>query len=408
MCSTGKPSRSPPPPPPSPPLTPPPPHRVEQSSLLVNGTIIGGLASPPSSWATAAVQAAVLTAAVHAKSEPLAFQQLAVSHAAHNALIWLFHGTRNYNAVDASLRSITPQIGLDPASPAGKKAVALGRAAAGKVAKARADDGINDFVDYVYGNKTPGVYQTTPGGSAFPDTPQAPFVRPWAGIGDIAAFRGPPPLPISDPKYEADVLELKEIGAQNSTKRTAYQTDTAYFWRESSVTYVPYLPPPLDTAANAPPNRQWNRLAHSIVGSKLATDVPASAKFYAQLNYALANAALAGWATKYAYSTWRPVTAIQRLDVWLPSGRNVSDAAWGPLLRPTPSHPDYVSGHSTFGGAAAAVLRAWVGGDAVDAVLSSNVTLDGRGVITRRITSLRAAAEENSKSRVYGGVSYIS
>lgn len=98
-------------------------------------------------------------------------------------------------------------------------------------------------MDYVYGNKTPGVYQTTPGGNAFPDTPQAPFVRPWAGIGDITAFRGPPPLPISDPKYEADVLELKEIGAQNSTKRTAYQTDTAYFWRESSVTYVP--PPPL-------------------------------------------------------------------------------------------------------------------------------------------------------------------
>ncbi|KAK0738652.1 phosphatidic acid phosphatase type 2/haloperoxidase [Schizothecium vesticola] len=360
---------------------------VEQSSLLVNGTIIGGLASPPSSWATAAVQGAVLTAAVHAKKESLAFQQLAVSHAAHNALIWLFHGTRNYNAVDASLRAIIPQIGLDPKSDAGKKAVSLGRASAAKVAKARADDGLNDFVDYVYGNKTPGIYQTTPGGNPIPDTPQAPFVRPWAGLGDITPFRGPPPLPISDPKYEADVLELKEIGAQNSTKRTAYQTDTAYFWRESSVT-------------------AWNRLAHSVIGSKLATDVPASAKFYAQFNYALANAALAGWATKYAYSTWRPVTAIQRLDVWLPSGRNVSDASWGPLLRPTPSHPDYVSGHSTFGGAAAAVIRAWNGGDVVDAVLSSNVTLDGRGVITRRFTSLKAAAEENSKSRVYGGIHF--
>jgi len=185
----------------------------------------------------------VLTAAVHAKKESLAFQQLAVSHAAHNALIWLFHGTRNYNAVDASLRAIIPQIGLDPKSDAGKKAVSLGRAAAAKVAKARADDGLNDFVDYVYGNKTPGVYQTTPGGNPIPDTPQAPFVRPWAGLGDITPFRGPPPLPISDPKYEADVLELKEIGAQNSTKRTAYQTDTAYFWRESSITCVP--PPPL-------------------------------------------------------------------------------------------------------------------------------------------------------------------
>lgn len=156
--------------------------------------------------------------------------------------------------------------------------------------------------------------------------------------------------------------------------------------------------------ANTPCISGWNRIAHSVVGNKLATDVVASAKFYAQLNYALANAALAAWATKYAYSTWRPVTAIQRQDIWLPSGRNVSDPSWTPLLRPTPPHPDYVSGHSTSGGAASAVIREWNGGDKADFVYSSNVTLDNRGLITRRYTSLRAAAEENSKSRVYGGV----
>ena len=37
------------------------------------------------------------------------------------------------------------------------------------------------------------------------------------------------------------------------------------------------------------------------MGNKLATDVLASAKFYAQLNYALANAAIASWDTKYAH-----------------------------------------------------------------------------------------------------------
>ena len=100
------------------------------------------------------------------------------------------------------------------------------------------------------------------------------------------------------------------------------------------------------------------------------------------------------------------MTAIQRTDIWLPSGRNVSDPSWTPLLRPTPSHPDYVSGHSTIGGAAAAVLTAFNGGDKVEFTLSSNATLDNRGVITRTFTSLKAAAEENSKSRVFGGVSH--
>ena len=39
-------------------------------------------------------------------------------------------------------------------------------------------------------------------------------------------------------------------------------------------------------------------LANQVVGNKLATDVLASAKFYAQLNYALANAAIASWDSK--------------------------------------------------------------------------------------------------------------
>jgi len=43
---------------------------------------------------------------------------------------------------------------------------------------------------------------------------------------------------------------------------------------------------------------------------------------------------------------------------------------------------------------------------AISATLSTNVTLDGRGVITRTYTSLKAAAEENPKSRVFGGVSF--
>ena len=42
----------------------------------------------------------------------------------------------------------------------------------------------------------------------------------------------------------------------------------------------------------------WNRLANLVVGNKLATNVTASAKFYAQLNYALANAGIASWDTK--------------------------------------------------------------------------------------------------------------
>jgi hypothetical protein len=112
---------------------------------------------------------------------------------------------------------------------------------------------------------------------------------------------------------------------------------------------------------------------------------------------------------RYHYQLWRPQTAIQYPSPWVHSGRNdIFDPSWTPLLRPTPSHPDYVSTHATFGGAAAAVLRVALNNnnDTIERTTwSSNVTIDNRGVITRAYTSLREAAEENAQSRVFGGVS---
>jgi hypothetical protein len=43
----------------------------------------------------------------------------------------------------------------------------------------------------------------------------------------------------------------------------------------------------------------WNRLANAIIGNSLAKNVTPSAKFYAQLNYALNNAAIAAWNVKF-------------------------------------------------------------------------------------------------------------
>lgn len=100
------------------------------------------------------------------------------------------------------------------------------------------------------------------------------------------------------------------------------------------------------------------------------------------------------------------VTAIRRPGVWLKSGRIVSDSTWDPLLLPTPNHQDYLSTHATFGAAAGAVIRAWNKGDTIDVYLSSNVTFDNTGVITRRITSIKQAVIDNGDSRVFGGVSH--
>jgi hypothetical protein len=187
-------------------------------------------------WYQAIVQAAVYQAAVKSRRESIEFQQLAVSHAAHNAILWVFHGTRLYNSVDAALRAIIPAIGLDPSSSKGTDAVRTGQNAAARVAEARADDKITNFVDFTYGPQKPGVYQQTPGSNPLPDVPQGRFITPFAALGDITRFRAPPPPPTDSEEFEAEVRYVKEQGSLNSTARTQYDTDTAYFWRESSIT----------------------------------------------------------------------------------------------------------------------------------------------------------------------------
>nr|OQO25329.1 hypothetical protein B0A51_06691 [Rachicladosporium sp. CCFEE 5018] len=150
----------------------------------------------------------------------------------------------------------------------------------------------------------------------------------------------------------------------------------------------------------------WNRLANNILGDSLATNVTASARFYAILNYALANAAIASWDTKYTYYSWRPITALRyNTSTYLHSNTTLTDDTWTPLLNPTPNHQDYLSTHATFGGAAGAVLTLWIGGDEVDVQHSSNVTAIGK-VITRRITSLRQAVKDNGNSRIFGGIHF--
>ncbi|KAH7115252.1 phosphatidic acid phosphatase type 2/haloperoxidase [Dendryphion nanum] len=363
---------------------------VDQSAILVNGTGVNtcGFQSTPSGWFEAIVQGAVYLAATKSTGKSLAFQQLAVSHAAHSGMLWTFHGTGLSATINSKLKTILPSIGLDALSPDAIQATKIGREAARVVVVARADDGINYFVDYEPKPALPGVYQATPGGKQIPDMPQARFIRFFGGLGDAKKYRAPPPPNVTTPAYELFLDQVKSQGARKSTVRSAYDTETAYFWRESS---------PIG----------WNRLANAVVGDKLAKDVTASARFYAQLNYALANAAIASWDSKYFYDSWRPVTAIHYPGIYLASRRNVSDANWTPLLSPTPNHQDYLSTHAISGAAAAAVIKAWNGGsDSVDVLLSSNVIVDSVGVITRRITNLTAAAYENGDSRIFGGIHF--
>ena len=207
---------------------------VDQSAILVNGTTIGGLPSPPSGWFNAIVQGAVYEAAVNSADESLAFQQLAVSHAAHDTLLWTFHGTRLYATIDAAFASVAVSIGINASSPDASRARETGEQAATRVTVARANDGIHRYVAYTPLPAEPGNYQGRPGGPRIQDTPQAQDLRPFGGLDNVTKYRAlPPPAPES-PEFEKFLVQVCEQGGNSSVKRTECDTETAWFWLESS------------------------------------------------------------------------------------------------------------------------------------------------------------------------------
>lgn len=172
-------------------------------------------------------------AAEQTEHQTFEYQQVAVSHAAHNSLGWIFHGYRLSPYIDQALKTVQSQIYTTGTSYAG--AISAGQAAAKAVITARADDGLNNFVDYTYGPANPGIYQLTLTGYGLPpDGPQVPYVRLFANNKAASSYLAPAPPQVTDSTYEAYLNYSKAIGAVGSTSRTPDQTDIALFWREGA------------------------------------------------------------------------------------------------------------------------------------------------------------------------------
>jgi PAP2 superfamily len=101
------------------------------------------------------------------------------------------------------------------------------------------------------------------------------------------------------------------------------------------------------------------------------------------------------------------VTAIQQADFdnnpQTSAGQRHSerDPAWDSLIG-TPPFPEYVSVHSTFSGAADAILANFFGGN-----VGFTTTSSGLPGVSRSYNNFAAAADEAGMSRVYGGIHFL-
>ncbi|PRY10626.1 PAP2 superfamily protein [Pontibacter ummariensis] len=167
---------------------------------------------------------------------------------------------------------------------------------------------------------------------------------------EVPALRpGPPPSANSEQMRK----ELEEV-LSYTRNATREQMRIVNFWADGVGTYTP--------------PGHWNAIATESFVKKQYSEVR-WARNYALLNAALMDAAILCWNTKYYYYNARPCQLDPRIKT----------------LTGVPNFPAYISGHSTFSGAAATTLGY---------------------LIPEKAGEFQKMAQEASNSRLFGGIHY--
>src|SRR5690606_32553158 len=144
----------------------------------------------------------------------------------------------------------------------------------------------------------PGKWRETPPGFRPPVTPRLGEVAPFV-LESASQFRAPPPPPLDSPEYAAEIAYVNKVGPRDGAERTEYQTLSTPFWS--------------DDLGSATPPGHWNVIASDIV-ERLELDEFTTARLFAFINLAGADAGIVCWETKFFYNTWRPETAIREIE----------------------------------------------------------------------------------------------
>lgn len=258
----------------------------------------------------------------------------------------------------------------------GKNAgITVGEEVAAKMLALRASDGA-DAANTYKPRTTPGAYITT----TLPVGSQWGNVTPWV-MERGSQFRPAPPPALTSSVWASDYNEIKDLGAKNSTLRTAEQTDIARFWvLAGPASWEPIL-----------------RHLAATPGRSLAQN----ARLFALAEIAAADAYIAVFDGKYTFQFWRPITAIRNGDI---DGNDATTRVpdWEPSID-TPLHPEYPCAHCITSAAVRAVLESEFGTGSIPVCTMTSPTAPG---VTRKWTSVKDWADEISAARVYGGIHY--
>ncbi len=319
--------------------------------------------------------------------DPTASREAAVATAAYKVLA-------NYFPLDTTLPVIyADALAAIPDSAAKTAGIAIGDAAAAGIINLRTGDILSGDGGYVVPPPGPGVWEPT---VKLPDGSFMPPMDPWMAelkpflraTPDQYTLIYPPPPDLTDPEYAsndleylADFAEVRDWGGAVSAFRTAEQTDIAKFWTTNMVIQT---------------NTAYRNLAETRSLSLLDT-----ARLMAMGNMIATDSLIATFDTKYNYSFWRPVTAIQHTQT---DGTYTSTVVntWMPVVM-TPNFPEFMAGHGSFMSAQAELYTQFFGTPQIEVDLMSDAT-----GATRHYAFADDLRTEVINARTWGGMHFRS
>jgi hypothetical protein len=299
-------------------------------------------------------------------------QDAAAVAAAHRVLVSYFPSQQT--TLDAQFATSVAAI---PDSPANIWAgLAVGEAAANALVLSRANDGLLANISYTP-PVGPGFWQPTPPAFGSPLTPWLGQVAPFTMSSPSQFFPDEGPDTLDSQQWIDDYNQVMTLGAINSSVRTPHQTEIGLFWTEHT-------------------GQQYARAFRNLATQK-GLSTSDTARLMAMLWAGYADAGIGCWNAKFAFSFWRPVTAIRA------GGGNpalTADPSWSPLAS-TPSHPEYPAAHGCATGAVATILAGYFGTPNLTFSVDSKVTNT-----THTFTSTTDLMKEVEAARIYAGFHY--
>ncbi|MDQ3712187.1 MAG: vanadium-dependent haloperoxidase [Acidobacteriota bacterium] len=304
-----------------------------------------------------------------------ASQEAAAAQAAHDVLVALYP-TRQA-IFDAELADSL--IGIPRLQE--MRGRDIGRIVAQNLLAVRANDGWNVTPPPYVLPLTPGNWQPAPASATFT---HYPAVLPFAITSNTQFAPNPPPA-LTSAEYARDFNEVKELGSATSTTRTADQTKVAQLWAGVNTPTTLFF--------------TWNNVARTVAISRNNTTAE-NARLFALLNISSHDSLLTTFTSKFVHGLWRPVTAIRRADED-GNPNTAQDVNWSSLLT-NPPYPAYPGNMAGMGTSQATILALFFGRDDI----RYESMWEGAGGATRSYAGFNQMADEQERSRVYGGIHF--